>query len=390
MRPLIQARRTGTLVPSKMPGDAFEAFVPLPLPPRPAVRIDTELLGRAERAARQLGSMSALLPDTSLFVYSYVRKEALLSAQIEGTQSTLEDLLLFETRQVPGVPLDDVCEVSDYVAALEEGMRALRAGQRVSTGLLRRLHRTLLKRGCGKDRAPGAFRRRQVWIGGDRPSEARFVPPPPAHVARCMRELDAFLSTSRLSPLLTIALAHVQLETIHPFRDGNGRIGRLLISLLLCESGLLSEPLLYASVHLKAHRREYYDRLQAVRERGDWEGWVHFFLEGIVASSHQAVATARELLALFARNQRQLEGAPSALAVFHALQKQPISSVAHLQRSLRSTYPTVAKALALMKSLGIVKELTGQRRNRLFAYAPYIAILNVGAEPFRRTSHGAG
>jgi Fic family protein len=366
-----------------MPGDVFEAFVPSALPPRPAVKVDASLLVRAERAVSQLGSMSALLPDRSLFIHSYVRKEALLSAQIEGTQSSLEDLLLFETRQVPGVPLEDVREVSDYVAALEEGMGALRKGQRVSSTLLRRLHRTLLKRGRGRERTPGAFRTRQVWIGGDRPSEARFVPPPPAQVARCMRELDDFLKTSPLPALVKIALAHVQLETIHPFRDGNGRIGRLLISLLLCESGLLTEPLLYASVHLKAHRREYYDRLQAVREHGDWEGWVRFFLEGIVASAQQAFATARDLLALFDRNQRQLEATPGALAVFHALQRHPISTVANLQRALRSTYPTVAKALEQLKTLGIVSELTGNRRNRLFAYAPYIAILNVGAEPIR-------
>lgn len=361
----------------------FQAFVPSALPPRPAVKVDAKLLERADRAVLRLDGLSSLLPDTSLFVHSFVRKEALLSAQIEGTQSSLEDLLLFETKQVPGVPLGDVREVSDYVAALEQGMTALHRGQPVSTALLRRLHRTLL-RGRGNDRSPGQLRERQVWIGGDRPSAARFVPPPPDQVARCMGELDHFLRSSRLPALVKIALAHVQLETIHPFRDGNGRIGRLMISLLLCEAGLLAEPLLYASVYLKAHRRGYYDRLQAVRDAGDWERWVRFFLEGVTVSSEQAVAAARDILRLFEQHRRQLVPFPSALAVFEELQRRPISSVTHLQQALNSTYPTVASALERMKKLGVVSELTGKRRNRLFAYAPYIAILSEGAAPLTR------
>lgn len=365
-------------------GDVFQAFVPKALPPRPPVKVDGALLERAERAVLRLDGLSALLPDTSLFVYSYVRKEAVLSAQIEGTQSSLEDLLLFETRQAPGVPVGDVREVSDYVAALEQGMAALRRGQPVSTTLLRRLHRTLLRSGRGGERAPGALRKRQVWIGGDRPSLARFVPPPALLVPGCMRDLDRFLRGSTLPTLVKIALAHVQLETIHPFRDGNGRIGRLMISLLLCEGSLLAEPLLYASVYLKAHRREYYDRLQGVREAGDWEGWVRFFLEGVVASSEQAIQAARQILGLFERHRRQLATSPSAVAVFEHLQRRPISSVTQLQRSVGLTFPTVASALARMKRLGIVSELTGGRRNRLFAYAPYIAILSEGAEPFSR------
>lgn len=366
-----------------MQGDVFRAFVPSPLPPRPPVALDRSLLERAERAVYRLDGLSVLLPDISLFVYSYVRKEALLSSQIEGTQSSLTDLLLFETKQAPGVPLEDVREVSDYVAALEEGMAALHAGHRVSTALLRRLHRILLRSGRGGDRSPGLLRKRQVWIGGDRPSAARFVPPPAALVPKCLREVDTFLRTSTLPTLVKIALAHVQLETIHPFRGGNGRIGRLMISLLLCEGGLLVEPLLYASVYLKVHRREYYDRLQAVRSDGDWEGWVRFFLEGVTASSEQAIAEARQILGMLERHRRQLATSTSALAVFEQLQKRPISSVAHLQRAVGLTYPTVALALERMKKLGFVTELTGKRRNRLFAYAPYIAILSAGAEPLR-------
>lgn len=364
-------------------GDRFFAFVPRPLPPRPPVRVDAALLERAERAVRRLDGLSVLLPDTSLFVYSYVRKEALLSAQIEGTQSSLQDLFLFETKQTPGVPLDDVREVSDYVAALEQGMAALRRGQPVSMTLLRRLHRTLLKSGRGGERSPGQLRRRQVWVGGERPSQARFVPPPAALVPRCLRELDDFLRSSTLPALVKIALAHVQLETIHPFRDGNGRIGRLMVSLLLCEAELLAEPLLYVSVYLKARRREYYDRLQAVREAGDWEGWVRFFLEAVAVSSEEATTSAREILTLFERHRAQLASSPSALAVFDKLQARPISAVSALQRATGLTYPTVAAALERMKKLGIVTELTGQRRNRLFAYAPYLAVLSEGTEPLR-------
>lgn len=362
----------------------FDAFVPRPLPPRPPVAFDPALLERAERAILRLDGLSALLPDTSLFVYSYVRKEALLSSQIEGTQSSLADLLLFETQQSPGVPLEDVREVSDYVAALEEGMAALRRGQPISVALLRRLHRTLLRGSRGGDKSPGQFRTRQVWIGGDRPGRARFVPPPAARVNGCMKDLAGFLRTSGLPSLVTIALAHVQLETIHPFRDGNGRIGRLMISLLLCARGLLSEPLLYVSVHLKSHRREYYDRLQSVRSEGDWEGWVKFFLEALIDSSEQAMASAREILELFEGNRRQLLASPSALAVFEQLQQRPISSVAQLREAVGLTYPTVSAALERMKQLGIVTELTGGKRNRLFAYAPYIAILSEGTEPLRK------
>lgn len=359
----------------------FDAFVPRSLPPRPPVAFDPSLLERAERAILRLDGLSALLPDTSLFVYSYVRKEALLSSQIEGTQSSFADLLLFETQQSPGVPLGDVREVSDYVAALEQGMLALRGGQAVSVALLRRLHRTLLRSTRGSEKSPGRFRGRQVWIGGDRPSRARFVPPPAARVPACMAQLDDFLVRSTLPALVTIALAHVQLETIHPFRDGNGRIGRLMISLWLCAKGLLTEPLLYVSVHLKKQRREYYDRLQAVRSEGDWEGWVRFFLEALIASSHDALSAARRILELFERHRRQLSGSPSALVVFEQLQQRPISSVSKLQRAVGLTYPTVAAALERMVALGLVIELTGGRRNRLFAYAPYIAILSEGAEP---------
>lgn len=355
-----------------MPGDVFKAFIPSPLPPTPRVKVNAAQLDKAERALAQLDSISGLLPDTSHFVYSYVRMEALFSSQIEGTQSSLADLLLFETKEAPGVPLEDVREVSDYVAALEHG-----AGKSFSVALLKKLHRLLLRSSRGADKSPGEYRRHQVWIGGDRPSRARFVPPPAKDVARCMRELEAFLK-SDAHPLLKAALAHVQLETIHPFRDGNGRAGRLLVSLLLCSSGLLREPLLYLSTYLKAHRREYYDRLQAVRTDGDWEGWVRFFLEGLTLTAHDAWATAKQLLAMFEAHRRAMEDSPAALKVYAALQRRPITNIGELVRATKLTYPTVSAAIARMP---FAKELTGRRRNRVFVYAPYVALLSAGDAP---------
>jgi Fic family protein len=356
-----------------MPGDRFRAFVPKPLPPKPAVRVDTTLVRRTELAIAELNALSGLLPDTSHFVYSYVRKEALLSSQIEGTQSSLADLLLYETKQAPGVPVQDVREVSDYVAALDAGV-----GKPVTVALLKRLHRRLLRSTRGGEKSPGQYRRHAVSIGGDRPSRARFVPPPASRVAACMRELDGFLK-SDTAPLLKIGLAHVQLETIHPFRDGNGRIGRLMVSLLLCSEGLMREPLLYASTYLKAHRREYYDRLQAVRTEGDWEGWMKFFLDGLGESARDALDTARRILALFDRDRRGLEGA--ALTVYDALQRRPIATVGQLQQATGLTFPTVGAALAKMP---FVRELTGGRRNRVFVYAPYVALLSAGDAPLPR------
>jgi len=333
--------------------------VPLPLPPSPHVDVDDVLFERAERAISRLDGLSRLLPDTSHFLYSYVRREAVFSAQIEGARPSLADLLLFETKQEPGVPLEDVREVSDYVAALEAGL-----GKRVTVALLKRLHRVLLRSSTGQ------FRREQVWIRG-----SSFVPPPASHVPRCMRELDRFLR-SDTPPLLKVALAHVQLETIHPFRDGNGRLGRLMISLLLCSEGLMTEPLLCASTHLKAHRREYYDRLKAVRSDGDWEGWLRFFLEALTVSAEDGLELARKMLVLFDAHRRQAGG-----PVYDALQRRPIATIAQLQKATRLTFPTVAAALAKMP---FVKELTGGRRNRVFVYAPYVALLSAGDAPLPR------
>ncbi len=385
-------RSTGQLVRLGSGERAFHAFVPSPLPPHPPINLtaaDDVLLGRANRALEKLDAMTWLLPDTSLFIYAYVRKEALVSSQIEGTQSSFADLLLYESDQAPGVPIEDVRQVSDYVAALDHGLKRLRGGFPLSVRLLREIHGILLRGSRRSSKTPGELRRSQVWIGGSRPQAARFVPPPANRVVECMGALEKFLHGDPIETpaLLKAGLAHVQFETIHPFLDGNGRLGRLLITLLLRAESALSEPILYLSLYFKSHRQEYYDHLQRVRTDGDWEGWLRFFLEGVISTSDEAVSTTRRILALFEKDRRQLEklgrAAASAFRVHQYLQKKPISGIREIEKGLRLTYPTVADALDRMKKARIVKELTGFKRNRVFAYAPYVKLLSEGTEPIR-------
>jgi len=284
-------------------GEKAQAFVPAPLPPRPPIDWTPELRSKFDQALLALGrldSVSTLLPDTSLFLYMYVRKEAVLSSMIEGTQSSLSDLLLFELDQEPGVPLDDVREVSNYVAALDHGLRLLEEGLPLSLRLFREIHGVLLTKGRGSNQTPGEFRRSQNWIGGTRPGNAAFVPPPAEDVPECMSKLELFLhdQPEPTPVLLKTALAHVQFETIHPFLDGNGRLGRLLIALLLCEQKVLREPMLSLSLYFKTHRQYYYELLNNVRMTGDWEAWLDFFAEAVIVTATQAVETAQQLLDL--------------------------------------------------------------------------------------------
>jgi len=267
---------TGSFETLRAGDEVVRAFVPSPLPPDPLPVIagpSARLHDQALLACGRLDAVTALLPEPDLFLYAYVRREALLSSQIEGTQSSLSDLLLFELEQAPGVPFDDVVEVSNYVAALEHSLARLREGFPLCNRLLREMHGILLQRGRGADRLPGEFRRSQNWVGGTRPGNAHFVPPPPARVEACMADLERFLHDESLpfSALVKAALAHVQFETIHPFLDGNGRIGRLLIAMILHHEGVLRQPLLYLSLYLKQHRAEYYRLLDATRQEGDWE-----------------------------------------------------------------------------------------------------------------------
>jgi Fic family protein len=381
----MKRKRTGIYEATAVAGERVRAFVPSPLPPSPRIAFDGELQKGLERATLALGRLdgvSTLLPDRTLFLYSYVRKEAVLSSQIEGTQSSLSDLLLFELDEAPGVPLDDVTEVSNYVAALEHGLLRVRGDFPLSSRLLREIHAVLLSRGRGSGKQPGEFRTSQNWIGGSRPGNARFVPPPHTAIADAMTDLERFLHADDDGlPLLARAgIAHVQFETIHPFLDGNGRVGRLLITLLLCSAGVLREPLLYLSLFLKKHRSTYYDLLDSVRRDGDWEAWLSFFLHGVEETAMSAVAGAQALSTLFsddrARIEQQGRRAGSALRVHAALKARPISSLPAIRRATGISFPAVASAVELLVSMNVVRELTGKRRNRLFVYDRFLNVLN--------------
>jgi len=381
--------RLGQRVTISTAGERVEAFLPPPLPPDPAIRMDRlyRSMESANRALGHLDGVTSILPDTPLLLYMYVRKEALLSSQIEGTQSSLSDLLFFESEEAPGIPLGDVQEVSNYVAAMQHGLARIRSGFPVSLRLIREIHETLLARGRGSTKQPGEFRCSQNWIGGTRPGNALFVPPPPEHVLDLMCDLEAFVhaETPEIPLLVKAGLVHVQFETIHPFLDGNGRVGRLLITLLLCAQGILKEPILYLSLYFKAHRRHYYELLQQVRERGAWEAWIEFFLDGITETSLQAAEAAREILGLFEADRERIEGlgrpAASALRVHQLLQQKPIVGIPDAAQRLGLSAPTIAKSIQHLEVLGIVREVTGKQRGRLFVYDGYLDILNRGTEP---------
>jgi Fic family protein len=378
---------TGIYDTSTTSGEAVRAFVPNALPPVPPLELAgkrQQLLERANLACGRLDAITALLPDASVFLYSYVRQEAVLSSQIEGTQSSLSDLLLFELDEAPGVPFDDVIEVSNYVAALEHGIAQLRAGQPLSNRLLREVHGHLLSRGRGADKRPGEFRRSQNWLGGTRPGNAIFVPPPPHRVLDAMADLERFLHDREdgLPTLVRAGVAHVQFETIHPFLDGNGRVGRLLIALLLFETKVLSQPLLYLSLYLKEHRAEYYRLLDAVRREGDWEEWIDFFLEGVIMTAQSAVDTAHRMLRVFEEDAARVADlgrrAPNALRAFDAFRRRPVRNIAAIAATTGASLPTVSRAVESLVELGIVREITGRKRERAYCYGRYLEILNGG------------
>ena len=378
---------TGRYEITAVGGETVQAFVPHALPPEPPLVLQGPIQLLLERALLSLGrldSVSTLLPDPSLFLYAYVRKEAVLSSQIEGTQSSLSDLLLFELEQAPGVPMDDVVEVSNYVAAMEHGLERLRGGFPLSARLIREIHAKLLARGRGSTKDPGEFRRSQNWVGGSRPGNALFVPPPPTAVPECISDLERFIheDAGGLPVLIKVALAHVQFETIHPFLDGNGRVGRLLITFLLCHAGVLREPLLYLSLYFKQNREEYYRLLDAIRKEGDWEVWVTFFLEGVAHTADSAVTTARRLAALFEEDRKKVQTggrrAGSALRVHDVFKVRPIVTLQEAARRADLSFPAAAAGMDLLVERGIGRELTGRKRNRIFAYDRYLAVLGEG------------
>ncbi len=383
--------RLGRYVVTSVAGEAVRAFIPPPLPPDPPVNM-ARLHGRIERADRAIGrldGLAILVPDTNLFIYSYVRKEAVLSSQIEGTQSSLSELLLFENNAAPGVPVDDVVEVSNYVAAMHHGLQRLRRGFPISLRLVREMHAVLLKGARGANQTPGEFRRSQNWIGGTRPGNAAFVPPPPDRLMECLDPFEKFLhdESESLPLLVRLGLIHVQFETIHPFLDGNGRLGRLLITLLLCEKNALRQPLLYLSLYFKMHRTYYYELLQRVRTEGAWEDWLAFFLEGIETTATEVSHAVKRSLRLFAGDRKKIaalgRASSSALSVQEYMQKRPIANIGAIAKALQLSVPTVTAALQHLAGIGIVKEITGGRRNRVFCYPRYLAIVAAGTEPIR-------
>jgi len=382
------ATRAGDWSATRIGGETVRAFLPAGLPPTPPIDF-SGLQIRLEEATAALGRLDGIatvLPGTPLFLYMYVRKEALLSSQIEGTQSSLNDLLAHEDQDLPGAPLDDVTEVSNYVAAMNFGLERL-SSLPLSLRLIREIHERLMSSGRGSQLEPGRFRTSQNWIGGSRPSNAVYVPPPPERMAESLHDLELFLHEreSGLPLLVRAGLAHLQFESIHPFLDGNGRLGRLLITLLLCSEGALSQPLLYLSLYLKTHRARYYELLQHVRETGDWEVWLDFFLTGVRDTSTQAVGAAREILDLFDEDRKRIAAlgrkAASPLRVHELLQTKPSVSVAAAARVLELSEPTVRTSLTRLEALGIVQESTGRRRGRRYAYARYLDILARGTEP---------
>lgn len=383
---------TGHYVPlPSSGGENARAFVPAPLPPVPPLELSEALQEQIQNAMLALGrldGLTAVLPDPAIFLYSYIRKEAVLSSQIEGTQSSLSDLILFELEGVASVPLDDVQEVSNYVAAMNHGLERMKTLP-LSLRLLKEIHGVLLAKGRGSSQEPGEFRRSQNWIGGSRPGNAFFVPPPPDQVLECLGALEKFLHNDPVKTpvLIKAALAHVQFETIHPFLDGNGRLGRLLITFLLCAEGVMREPMLYLSLYFKQHRSRYYDLLQAIRLTGDWEAWLKFFLTGVEETANQAADTAKALMKLAAEDEKRIRGigkaSGSALRVHRLLQSQPILTIAAASRQLGLSVPTVTASLKHLDTLGIVVETTGKNYGRVFAYGQFLKILNEGTETFR-------
>ena len=380
--------RLGYYIETVTAGERVRAYIPPALPPVPSLELRPllVLMEEASRALGRLDSVASILPDTNLFLFMYVRKEALLSSQIEGTKSSLSDLLWFENEPIQGVPLDDVKEVSNYVAAMDYGLARLEKLP-ISCRLIKEIHGILMAKGRGSDKGPGQFRRSQNWIGGTRPGNAMYVPPPTNKVIDCMSDLEKFIheENSGLPLLIKVALVHVQFESIHPFLDGNGRVGRLLITFMLCAQQALKEPTLYLSLYFKRHRKQYYHLLQVVREEGDWESWLQFFLTGVKETADLAYQTASRIVELIETDREKLEklGRPttSALRVFQYLQTHPVISVPVAVKALELTAPTIRKSIGHLEQKNILREVSGRRRDRRYVYEQYLNILSEGTEP---------
>ncbi len=380
---------TGRYITTTVYDEQVKAFVPYPIPDFKKLAIDDGLRLKLDQALISLGrldSAAILLPDITYFIYAYIRKEAVMSSRIEGTQSSLSDLLIYESEAMPGVPIDDVEEVSQYVAALNHGLKRMEEGFPLSLRLIREIHQVLLSQGRGAGKNPGEFRKSQNWVGGTRPGNAGFVPPPPELLMECLDAFEKYLhnAETRTPALIKVALAHVQFETIHPFLDGNGRIGRLLITLLLYTEKILSQPMLYMSLYFKKHKEMYYKLLEQVRLEGDWESWLDFFADGLIETAGNAVDTAKRLMALVNQDRQALQqtgrGATTALRLHREMEQHLILSIKKMKKLTGLTTPTIVSAFNQLERLGIVKEISGKQRGRIYAYSAYIGLLNEGVE----------
>jgi len=383
--------RAGRSVRQQGGAEGFSAFIPALLPPDPPVDLGGDMARLHESAAYALGRLggASLRLDPDRLLYMYVRKEAVLTSQIEGTQSTLADLLRYENANAPGTPVDDVREVSHYVDALSYAAEQIKTGSLpLSLRLLKEAHRRLLEEGRGAAQDPGEFRRTQNWVGGTRPGNATYVPPPPQEVLPALSNLEKYIHDEYgpTPALVKAALAHAQFETIHPFLDGNGRIGRLLISLILVADGALPHPFFYISLYFKQNRTDYYEALQRVRTHGDWEGWLRFFLIGAEAVANEATATAEALSDLFRHDRARVEklgrAAPSALRVYDLLRDRILISSTRVAETLGLTWPTIQAAIQRLEGLGIAIEVTGKRRDRIYAYERQLKVLDEGTGQF--------
>lgn len=377
----------GRHLTKKTAGETYKAYIPTSLQTMPPIQLDLlyPILERATIALEKLNNITKSIPNTSLFIYMYVRKEALLSSQIEGTQSSFSDLILFEQKQKTHIAVEDVEEVSNYVKAINYGLKQLKTELPLSLRLLREIHNILLSGSRGSKKSPGEFRKSQNWIGGTRPGNALFVPPPPEYMMDCLSDLEKFLHNKTVPTLIKAGIAHVQFETIHPFLDGNGRLGRLLISLILCDNNLIEEPTLYLSLYLKQNRNRYYELLQEVRLTGNWEVWLEFFLKGVIDSANNAVSSAESMNLLFTKDLEKIASLGRARfsceQTLEYLKQLPQLSVPILSKGLSVTAPTARLALNHMVSLGILEEISGKKRDKIYVYRNYLNILETGAKP---------
>ena len=380
-------KRIGHLITKSEGGETYQCYIPKPLPPSPPIQPEKfyKLLDKTNVSLGELNGIRTNLPNASLFLHMFTRKEAVLSSQIEGTQSSLSDFLLFENNEENLKTNDDDIEVANYIFAMNYGLERIQ-DLPLSRRLLCEIHEKLLSSGRGMEKCPGEVRTSQNWIGGTRPGNAIFVPPPPEHIADCFGDFEKFLHDEKvlLPTLIKVAMAHVQFETIHPFLDGNGRLGRLLITFMLCITGLLKEPLLYLSLYFKHHRKKYYALLQNVRETGDWESWIEFFLSGVYETSNQAFNTAQNIVSLFDSDEEKIKNlnkdTAGVLKTYNSLKKHPISNTRKIVKSSQSSLQTVLRSLRALEEIGLVKELTGKHNNKIFIYKDYINIINQGTE----------